>query len=81
VVRNALRPYPAFATRGFVCAESPTRTQPITEASSTWEAPQRRKELLAATQELLETLMAGAAALDAKPTQKPWISRRDLLAP
>ena len=30
------------------------------------EAPHRRKQLLAATQELLETLMAGAVALDAK---------------
>ena len=30
------------------------------------EAPHREKQLLATTQELLETLMAGAAALDAK---------------
>jgi AcrR family transcriptional regulator len=34
------------------------------------EAPQRRKELLGATQELLETLMAGAAARQAKPVRK-----------
>jgi hypothetical protein len=31
------------------------------------EAPQRRNQLLGATQELLETLMAGAVARDAKP--------------
>jgi AcrR family transcriptional regulator len=30
------------------------------------EAPRRRRELLAATQELLETMLAGAAALDAR---------------
>jgi TetR/AcrR family transcriptional regulator, fatty acid biosynthesis regulator len=34
------------------------------------EAPHRRKELLATTQELLETLMAGAVARDAKAARK-----------
>ena len=40
------------------------------------EAPHRRKQLLAATQELWETLMAGAAALEAKTRRKRPLDMR-----
>jgi hypothetical protein len=39
------------------------------------EAPHRRKELLATTQELLETLLAGAAVRDKKAPRKRKYAR------